>query len=124
MVFEVQNQAITTKNSKNARSELRQMARGNNSKIKTHDPKNNFSVAAHPKAAEFAAVGGTLEATLKVNHVSTHAKYAERPPAFSVVVGQIHAGKDKAQIKAKTGFGYGNEPLKIYFKKLVGKKLN
>jgi len=122
MVFEVQNQAITTKNSKNARSELRQMPRGAKFHISTDAPMNNFSLAAHPKSAEFSKVGGTLEATLKVNHVSENAKHPERPPAHSVVVGQIHAKKYKDQIKAKTGFGHGNEPLKIYFKKFPGHK--
>lgn len=122
MVFEVQNQAITTKNSKNARSELRQMPRGAKFDIDTAAPLNNFAVSAHPKAAEFSKVGGTLEATLKVNHVSINAAHPERPPAHSVVVGQIHAKKYKDQIKAKTGFGHGNEPLKIYFKKFPGHK--
>ena len=122
MVFEVQNQAITTKNSKNARSELRQMARGADFSIDTEEPLNNFAITAHPKAAEFSKVGGTLEATLKVNHVAEHAKHPERPPAHSVVVGQIHAKKYKDQIKAGTGFGHGNEPLKIYFKKFPGHK--
>jgi poly(beta-D-mannuronate) lyase len=121
MVFEVQNKAITTKNSKNARSELRQMARGSQfDTIGTHDPMNNWAIASHPQAASFSSIGGTLEATLKVNHVSEHAKYPERFPAHSVVVGQIHAEKDNAMIKAKTGFGHGNEPLKIFYKKFPG----
>ncbi|TEW53974.1 polysaccharide lyase family 7 protein [Psychromonas sp. RZ22] len=122
LVFEVQNKAITTKNSKNARSELRQMPRGANFSIDTGDLKNHFAISSNPKAADYAAVGGTLEATLKVNHVSEHAKHAERPPAHSVVVGQIHAKKYNDQIKAKTGFGHGNEPLKIFFKKFPGHK--
>ena len=117
MVFEQQNQAITTKNSKNARSELRQMARGANFGIDTAAPLNNFAIDAHPNASEYSQIGGTLEATLKVNHVSENAKFPERPPAHSVVVGQIHAKKYNDQIKAKTGYGHGNEPLKIYFKK-------
>lgn len=122
MVFEVQNQAITTKNSKNARSELRQMPRGAKFHIGTDAPMNNFAIEAHPKSAEHSKVGGTLEATLKVNHVSVNAAHPEKPPAHSVVVGQIHAKKYKDQIKAKTGFGHGNEPLKIYFKKFPGHK--
>ncbi|MDP5254654.1 MULTISPECIES: polysaccharide lyase family 7 protein [unclassified Vibrio] len=120
LVFEVQNQAITTKNSKNARSELRQMARGADFSIGTHDAKNNWALSSHPQADTFSAIGGTLEATLKVNHVSLHAKYPEKYPAFSVVVGQIHAEKDKQQIKDKSGFGHGNEPLKIFYKKFPG----
>ncbi|MDV7104007.1 polysaccharide lyase family 7 protein [Vibrio sp. TH_r3] len=117
LVFEVQNQAITTKNSKNARSELRQMPRGAKFHIDTSDKLNQWALSSHVDADSYSAVGGTLEATLKVNHVSEHAKFPERPPAHSVVVGQIHAKKHDELIKAKTGFGHGNEPLKIFFKK-------
>lgn len=117
LLFEVQNKAVTTKNSKNARSELRQMGRGLNNEIGTKDPLNNWAISSHPDAATFSSIGGTLEATLKVNHVSEHAKFPEKYPAHSVVVGQIHAGKNKEKIKAGTGFGHGNEPLKIFFKK-------
>ncbi len=123
IVFEVHNKAITTKNSKNARSELRQMARGADFSIDTHDNKNNWALSSHPDADSFSSVGGTLEATLKVNHVSLHAKFPEKYPAHSVVVGQIHAEKDNAQIKAKTGFGHGNEPIKIFYKKFPGHKM-
>lgn len=117
LVFEVQNKAVTTKNSKNARSELRQMARGAMYDIDTGAPLNNFALASNTHAADYSKVGGKLEATLKVNHVSEHAKFPERPAAHSVVVGQIHAKKYDEQIEAKTGFGHGNEPLKIFFKK-------
>ena len=120
MVFEVQNQAITTKNSKNARSELRQMPRGADFSIDTSDQLNQWALSSHPQAKEYSAVGGTLEATVKVNHVAENAKHPERPPAHSVVVGQIHAKKHDQLIKAKTGFGHGNEPLKIFFKKFPG----
>jgi poly(beta-D-mannuronate) lyase len=123
IVFEVQNKAVTTKNSKNARSELREMKRGTDVSIGTHDPLNNWALSSHPEAASFASIGGTLEATLKVNHVSMHAKFPEKYPAHSVVVGQIHAEKDKAQIKAGTGFGHGNEPIKIFYKKFPGHKM-
>ena len=116
LVFQVQNKAVTTKNSKNARSELRQMLRGGDTDIGTKDPLNNWALAAHENADTFGSIGGKLEATLKVNHVSQHAKYPEKAPAFSVVVGQIHAGKDDAVIESGTGFGHGNEPLKIFYK--------
>jgi len=122
MVFEVQNKAVTTKNSKNARSELRQMPRGAKFDIDTAAPLNNFALESNTHAADYSKVGGTLEATLKVNHISEHAKFPERPAAHSVVVGQIHAKKYNDQIKAKTGFGHGNEPLKIFFKKFPGHK--
>jgi poly(beta-D-mannuronate) lyase len=120
LVFEVQNKAVTTKNSKNARSELRQMPRGAMFDIDTAAPLNNFALASNTHAADYSKVGGKLEATLKVNHVSEHAKFPERPAAHSVVVGQIHAKKYDDQIEAKTGFGHGNEPLKIFFKKFPG----
>lgn len=122
MVFEVHNKAVTTKNSKNARSELRQMARGADFSIGTHDHLNNWALSSHPDARTFSAIGGTLEATLKVNHVSMHAKYPEKYPAYSVVVGQIHAEKDNQQIQLETGYGYGNEPIKIFYKKYPNHK--
>ena len=122
MVFEVQNKAITTKNSKNARTELRQMPRGADFSIDTASPMNNFTLSSNPHAAEFSSIGGTLSATVKVNHVSIHAANPTVPAAYAVVVGQIHAKKFKDQIKAKTGFGHGNEPLKIFYKKFPDQK--
>jgi poly(beta-D-mannuronate) lyase len=116
LVFQVQNKAITTKNSSNARSELRQMLRGADTSIGTKDAKNNWALAAHKDAASFGSIGGKLDATLKVNHTSQNAKYPEKAPAFSVVVGQIHAGKDDKIIESGSGFGHGNEPLKIFYK--------
>ncbi|MCP8898076.1 polysaccharide lyase family 7 protein [Gilvimarinus xylanilyticus] len=112
VVFAAPNKAITTANSTNTRSELRQMVDPKGSKTKA--PGNNFSLAAHPKASRYGSIGGELSATLAVNHVAVEAKNPDKKPAFSVVVGQIHAGKDS---KMASGFGYGNEPLKIYYKK-------
>lgn len=117
LTFQAPNKALTTANSTNTRSELRQMLRGENRKIKTKAPKNNFVLASHPNASEFAQIGGRLEATLKVNHVAKRAKLPGKYPAYSVVIGQIHAGKDKSLMQEGNGFGYGNEPLKIYYKK-------
>lgn len=114
LVFTSPNKALTTKNSTNTRSELRHMLRGNNKSVKTQSAENSFTVASNPIARRFARVGGKMQATLKVNHVALRAKYPEKPPAYSVVVGQIHATKWKKKVK---GFGWGNEPLKIYFKK-------
>ncbi|GAB2515123.1 hypothetical protein GCM10008940_17070 [Microbulbifer agarilyticus] len=116
LVFTAPNKAITTANSTNTRSELRQMI--DPSQKKTSSPKNNFVLAAHPKAQRYGSIGGRLSATLSVNHVATHATHPNKKPAFSVVVGQIHAGKDKKLLSS--GFGYGNEPLKIYYKKWPG----
>ena len=117
LVFAAPNKAITTANSTNTRSELRQMLRGKNTRIGTHDPKNNFALKAHRGSRSFADVGGQLEATLKVLHVAKNAKHEDKKPAFSVVVGQIHADKDVGVIKKGKGFGWGNEPIKIYYKK-------
>lgn len=115
VVFSAPNRAATTSGSTNTRSELRQMFRGTNTSIGTHDLKNNFAIRAHNKARRHADIGGQLEATLRVMQVAERAKYPNRNSAFSVVVGQIHALKNKSQLKK--GFGYGNEPLKIFYKK-------
>ena len=120
MVFTAPNKAITTANSSNTRSELRQMLRGSNTKIQTHDPKNNFVVSAHPQSEDFGAIGGKMEATLKVDHVALRAGNPETPAAFSVVVGQIHGAKDKKAVAQNLGYGWGNEPIKIYYKKWPG----
>ena len=117
MVFASPNKAVTTANTTNTRSELRQMLRGSNTRIGTHDPKNNFALEARKGSDKFASVGGKLEATLRVDHVSTNAGDPSKRPAYSAVVGQIHAIKYKSTI---SGFGYGNEPIKIYFKKFPG----
>ena len=117
LVFSAPNKALTTANSTNTRSELRQMLRGKNTDIGTHEPKNNFALKAHRRAKKFADIGGQLEATLRVLQVSQNAKYPNKKPTFSVVVGQIHADKDQDQIDKGTGFGFGNEPVKIFYKK-------
>lgn len=116
LVFTSPNKAVTTQTSSNTRSELRQMIRGLDTSIGTKSYGNNFAIAAHPDANYFSQIGGKLEATLKVNHVAKNAKHPKKP-AYSVVVGQIHAGKDKALIAEGNNFGYGNEPIKIYYKK-------
>ncbi|HHX8353682.1 polysaccharide lyase family 7 protein [Vibrio sp. Vb0937] len=123
LVFEVQNKAVTTKNSKNARSELREMPRGADFSIQTDDLANHWALSSNPQAAKHSRVGGTLEATLKVNHVSEHAKFPEKGPAHSVVVGQIHAKKIDAKIKEGKGYGHGNEPIKIFYKKFPEHKM-
>lgn len=114
VVFATPNKATTTANSSNTRSELRQMIRGSNQKIKTHDYLNNFAVLANPKSDKFGSIGGKLDATLSVNHVAVNAGHPEKFPAYSAVVGQIHGVKEK---NPPAGSGYGNEPIKIYYKK-------
>lgn len=120
MVFTTPNKATTTSGSSNSRSELRQMIRGKNTKIKVKSPGNNFALKAHKKAKKYGSIGGKMSATLKVNHVAINAKYPNKYPAFSVVVGQVHAGKDKDLMKSNSGYGWGNEPIKIYYKKWPG----
>ena len=122
MVFAVPNKATTTSGSSNTRSELRQMLRG--AKVqgkrtpKTKSPANNFTIAAHIHSKHFGAVGGKMEASLRVDAVATRAGHPNKRPAYSVVVGQIHAGKDKKLLsKTDNIFGWGNEPIKIYYKK-------
>lgn len=117
MVFVAPNKAITTANSSNTRSELRQMIRGSNNKIKTKYAGNNFAIAAHPLSERFGSVGGKMQATLKVEHVALRASLPNTPAAYSVVVGQIHGLKDKDLMAKNLGFGWGNEPIKIYYKK-------
>jgi poly(beta-D-mannuronate) lyase len=117
IVFAAPNKAATTGGSSNTRSEFRQIMGG----YSGDDPKakrNNFSLAANPNAEKFADIGGKLEATLKVDAVSVHAGYPNKPPAYSVVVGQIHAGDDNGLLHSTDdAFGWGNEPIKIYYKK-------
>ena len=117
MVFTAPNKGAKTKNTSNTRSELRHMLRGKNTRHKTHSGKNNFAVEARRDSDKFGSVGGKLEATLKVDHVALHAGNPNKNAAYSVVVGQIHAVKYE---NTKSGFGFGNEPLKIYYKKWPG----
>jgi len=117
LVFASPNKALTTKNTTNTRSELRQMIRGTKTKYSTHGPQNNFAVLARKDSDKFGRVGGRLDATLKVDHVATRAGNPDTKAAFSAVVGQIHAVKSK---DTKSGFGFGNEPIKVYYKKFPG----
>lgn len=116
MVFASPNQAATERTSTNTRSELRYMIRGTDHSISEGAPANNFALADNKHVEQYAAVGGKLEATLHVDQVALHAGYPHKPPAYSVVVGQVHSFQldDDKQIP---GFGWGNEPLKISYKK-------
>ena len=120
MVFTTPNKAATTANSTNTRSELRQMLR-TSSKMKTSSPQNNWVLAASPfieplkkKRIEVGSIGGRLDATLHVDHVAKRAEVNNKKPTYSVVIGQIHALKLD---KHPPEYGWGNEPLKISFKK-------
>ncbi|WP_234494117.1 polysaccharide lyase family 7 protein [Vibrio maritimus] len=98
VVFVAPNDAPTTPNSKNTRSELRAMLGTDYGA-----PSNNFVIASHPNASEYGAIGGELKATLSVDQVSVSGNY-KKNGAFGVVIGQIHGSK--------------NEPLKIVYRKL------
>jgi len=114
MVFATPNKATTTPNSTNTRSELRQMIRGSRTSIPSNSTGNNFAVASHPIADKFAEIGGRMDATLHIDHVSQRAAIPEKFPTFSVVIGQIHSVKLD---KHPEEYGWGNEPLKISYKK-------
>ena len=114
MVFTTPNKALTTPNSSNTRSELRYMSAGSDRHTGTKSPANNFALAAHPKASEFGSIGHRMEATLHVDAVALNAGRPDKFPAYSAVVGQIHAVKFPGEHVTS---GWGNEPLKIYFKK-------
>jgi len=114
MVFTAPNKALTTPNSSNTRSELRYMSGGSDTTISTRDPGHNFALSAHPSAEQFGSIGSRMEATLHVDAVALNSARPEKFPAYSAVVGQIHAVKFPGE---HTTAGWGNEPLKIYYKK-------
>lgn len=94
----------TSKNTSYTRSELREMLRSGDTRIKTKGiTKNNwvFSTAKRKTKKKAGGVDGTLEATLAVNHVTTT---GDTKQVGRVIVGQIHATKD--------------EPIRLYYRKL------
>ena len=102
--------AKTSKNTKFTRTELREMLRRGDTKIRTRmddgtPNKNNWVFSTSPPAAQRAAGGvdGLLRATLAVNHVTTS---GEPGQVGRVIVGQIHARRD--------------EPARLYYRKLPG----
>nr|WP_218418258.1 polysaccharide lyase family 7 protein [Alteromonas lipotrueae] len=107
MVFACPNAgAKTSKNTKYARTELREMLRRGNSRFKTKGvTKNNwvFSSAHGSVKRKAGAVEGSLEATLAVNRVSTT---GDEKKVGRVIIGQIHATDD--------------EPIRLYYRKLPG----
>ncbi|BDX05454.1 polysaccharide lyase family 7 protein [Planctobacterium marinum] len=105
MVFASPNQgAKTSKNTKYSRTELREMLRRGNTRIKVKGiSKNNwvFSSAHGSVKRDAGGVGGTLEATLAVNRVSVT---GDKSKVGRVIIGQIHATDD--------------EPIRLYYRKL------
>lgn len=105
MVFACPNKgAKTSKNTKYARTELREMLRRGDMRHKTRGiTKNNwvFGSAHGAVKRQAGAVDGSLEATLAVNRVSTT---GDEKMVGRVIIGQIHATDD--------------EPIRIYYRKL------
>lgn len=114
LVFMSQNVAAVEVTSTNTRSELRYESAGGEKNIGEGDPRNNFALAAKSDSDKFASIGGKMEATLHVDHVSKNAGYPNKEPAYSTVIGQIHAYQFPTQ---ENNAGWGNEPLKISYKK-------
>lgn len=105
MVFACPNVgAKTSKNTKYARTELREMLRRGNTRMKTQGITGNnwvFSSAHGSVRRKAGAVEGSLEATLAVNRVSTT---GDEKKVGRVIIGQIHATDD--------------EPIRLYYRKL------
>ncbi|CAM3844468.1 MULTISPECIES: polysaccharide lyase family 7 protein [Pseudoalteromonas] len=105
MVFACPNQgAKTSKNTKYARTELREMLRRGNTRVKTQGITENnwvFSSAHSSVKRKAGAVEGSLEATLAVNRVSVTGDIKK---VGRVIIGQIHATDD--------------EPIRLYYRKL------
>jgi len=96
--------ARTSKNTRFARVELRQMLRGGDTSIPTRGvTRNNWVFGTAPRAEREAAGGvdGTLTATLAVNRVTTT---GDRSQVGRVIIGQVHAKED--------------EPARLYYRKL------
>ncbi len=96
--------AKTSKNTKYARTELREMLRRGNTRINVRGITENNWVfgGAHGSAKRKAGgIEGSLEGTLKVNRVSTT---GDEKMVGRVIIGQIHATDD--------------EPIRLYYRKL------
>ena len=94
----------TSKNTKYTRSELREMLRKGDLRVKTKGITENnwvFSTAKRNVRKKSGGVDGTLDATLAVNHVTTT---GDDKQLGRVIIGQIHATKD--------------EPVRLYYRKL------
>ncbi|TRY33156.1 polysaccharide lyase family 7 protein [Aliiglaciecola sp. M165] len=107
MVFACPNVgAKTSKNTKYARTELREMLRRGNTRIKARGmTKNNwvFGGAHGSMKRKAGGIEGSLQATLAVNRVSTT---GDEKMVGRVIIGQIHATDD--------------EPIRLYYRKLPG----
>ncbi|MDB1124002.1 polysaccharide lyase family 7 protein [Vibrio algarum] len=94
----------TSKNTKFARTELREMLRAGDKSIPTKGVnKNNWVFSSAPIEDQKAAGGvdGILEATLKIDHTTTTGELGE---VGRFIIGQIHDQDD--------------EPIRLYYRKL------
>ena len=93
----------TTENSSYTRSELRYLITPEES---FNDPSNNFylSTSSSDVLSAAGAIGGTMEATLSVDSVTTSSSSEECYMAGRIIIGQIH--------------GSDNEMLRLYYHKL------
>lgn len=109
MVFRAPISGVkTSSNTKYTRTELREMMRAGDTAIPTAKPGlNNWVIGSASNAAKSAAgsVGGTLDATLSVDHVTTT---GDANDLGRVIIGQIH--------------GWKNEPIRLYYRLLPGHK--
>lgn len=105
MVFLSPNYGATTsKNTKYVRTELREMLRRGDNRVKVQGVnKNNWVFGSMHFSGQKKAGGvdGSLEATVAVNRVSTTGDIKK---VGRVIIGQIHAIKD--------------EPIRLYYRKL------
>ena len=86
------------------RSELREMLRGGNRNIEdTGVTANNWALGYQPSGSGWGGRNGTLNATLRVNQVTTSGNSSQ---VGRVIIGQIHADED--------------EPLRLYYRKRTG----
>ncbi len=94
----------TSKNTKYARTEMREMLRAGDKSISTKGVnKNNWVFSSAPIEDQKAAGGvdGVLEATLKIDHTTTTGELGE---VGRFIIGQIHDQDD--------------EPIRLYYRKL------
>lgn len=109
LVFKAPLYGITTsKRTKYVRTELREMLKRDDTSIPTAKAgKNNWVFSSFSQEAQNKAGGvdGILEATLKVDRVSSTGQAYQQG---RIIIGQIHAKK--------------NEPVRIYYRKLKDNK--
>lgn len=107
LVFKSPIYGITTsKRTKYVRTEIREMLRKNDTSIPMAKAgKNNwvFSSFSQDAQEKVDGVNGVLDATLKVDRVSSSGKEYQQ---WRIIIGQIHAKK--------------NEPVRLYYRKLKG----